>query len=59
MTNNQEKALKCKWFDYSPLGTAAYCKRPFHFKELKSVVHNIEWDDSKCPCKHWKERNNS
>lgn len=54
MTESQEKALKCKHFYSTPLGTAIICKKTG--KELKSCLHGIEWDDSKCPCKKWKSK---
>lgn len=42
----QEKALSCKYFYCTPLCTALICKKKN--KELKSVLHGIEWDGKEC-----------
>ena len=48
----QEKAKRCKFFSWSPLGTALYCKKKGI--ELKSVIHGIEWDGKEClNCTKW------
>lgn len=49
----QEKAKRCKYFSWSPLGTALYCKKKN--LELKSVVHCIEWTGNEClKCIKWR-----
>ena len=49
----QEKAKRCKYFSWSPLGTALYCKKKN--LELKSVIHGIEWTGNKClKCIQWR-----
>lgn len=44
----QEKAKRCKWFSWSPLATALYCRKKGI--ELKSVIHGIEWTWKECYC---------
>lgn len=49
----QEKAKRCKYFLWSPLGTALYCKKKK--LELKSAVHFIEWTGNEClKCIKWR-----
>lgn len=46
MTREEEKALNCKYFYYTPLCTALICKKKN--KELKSGLHGIKWDGKEC-----------
>ena len=49
----QEKAKRCKYFAWSPLATALYCKKKGI--ELKSVIHGKEWTGEECiKCTQWK-----
>ncbi|MDD6581597.1 MAG: hypothetical protein PUF10_02820 [Bacteroidales bacterium] len=51
----QEKALSCKYFYFTPLGTALICKKKN--KELKSVLHCVEWDGKECEnCTKYKQK---
>lgn len=49
----QEKAKRCKYFSWTPLATALYCKKKGI--ELKSVIHGKEWTGEECfDCTKWR-----
>ena len=49
----KEKAKRCSFFWWSPLGTALYCEKKG--VELKSVIHGKEWTGREClDCTKWK-----
>ena len=49
----QEKAKRCKYFSWSPLATALYCR--LKGIELKSVIHGKEWTGKECfSCTKWR-----
>lgn len=53
----QEKAKRCKYFSWSPFGTALYCKKKKI--ELKSIIHGKEWTGEEClKCVQWKLKEN-
>lgn len=53
----KEKAKRCKYFSWSPLGTALYCNKKKI--ELKSVFHGKEWTGEEClKCSKWRLKEN-
>ena len=56
MTENKKKGLECKHCWHTPFTTYIVCRKFTEQKVLQDLNSGNEWDDSVCPCEHWKER---